>query len=194
MLSARVSFLATIRRLPSSLSSSSSSVCVSASFVSSTSPATAAWGGTRFLSNNNRLFSSEPNGSDSYTSSTSPIASSLDTNKYITGTVKFYGRQKCYGFIIPDNVNDIPNNADEIWVHRTSFDTPIPADDSPKRPYLHAGERVKFQLEEAPIVGVSNDENHMDLSTGGESPKPSRPKAINLVFENGQQIPLFRKK
>lgn len=124
-------------------------------------------------------------------------ATGNNDKKYITGSVKFYGRSRCYGFIIPDNIEDVPNNADEIWVHRTSFDTPYSADASPKRPYLYPGERVKFQLEMVEPNntgdGVADVEHPTDSSTE-ERPKVSRPKAINLVFANGRQVPLFRKK
>jgi cold shock CspA family protein len=94
--------------------------------------------------------------------------SSEEDGDYFTGKVKFYLRDKAYGFIVPDE-----NAMDEVWVHRTSLDTPHSPDEFPTRPYLQKDERVKFRMEEA-AVGQSS-------------------KAIDVLFENGRQVPLFRK-
>lgn len=91
--------------------------------------------------------------------------------EFLTGSVKFYIRNKAYGFIIPDD----PDRAgtEEVWVHRTSFDTPHSTDEFPTRPYLYKQERVKFRLEDPE----------------GDRTK----KAIDLTFANGKIVPLFRK-
>lgn len=88
--------------------------------------------------------------------------------EYQTGKVKFYLRDKAYGFIVPDDSME-----EEIWVHRTSIDTPHSPEEFPTRPYLQRDERVKFRVEPA--------------ATGQSS------KAVDVRFENGRQIPLFRK-
>ena len=49
---------------------------------------------------------------------------------------------KAYGFIIPDR-----DPSEEIWVHRTSIDTPHSPEDFPTRPYLVRNERVRFRVE-----------------------------------------------
>ena len=89
-------------------------------------------------------------------------------DEYLTGTVKFYIKNKAYGFIISDR-----DPSEEIWVHRKAIDTPHPTEEFPNRPYLLKDERVRFRVEP------------------GEPGKP--PKAVGLQFENGSQIPLFRK-
>ena len=90
-------------------------------------------------------------------------------DEYLTGKVKFYLKDKAYGFVIPDR-----DPTESIWIHRTSFDTPHSPVDFPSRPYLMKGERVRFRLEDAPP----------------ESEKSF--KAIDLKFENGRQVPLYR--
>ena len=90
-----------------------------------------------------------------------------------TGTVKFYLRNKAYGFIVPDDPQSVGHSG-EVWVHRTSFDTPHDPLDFPTRPYLLKNERVRFQ------IAPANDDGQTD-------------KAIRLVFENGREVPLYRK-
>eukprot|EP00980_Cylindrotheca_fusiformis_P015013 scaffold4127_cov126-Cylindrotheca_fusiformis.AAC.9 len=95
-----------------------------------------------------------------------------DDDDYFLGSVKFFIRNKSYGFIIPDDPASA--GASEIWVHRTSIDSPNhSSDEYPTRPYLYKNERVKFRIE-------------MDQ-------EGRRPKAANLKFENGKLVPLFRK-
>jgi cold shock CspA family protein len=94
--------------------------------------------------------------------------SSDEGGEYFTGKVKFYLRDKAYGFIVPDD-----GVVDEIWVHRTSLDTPHSPEEFPTRPYLQRDERVKFRVEKA-AAGQSS-------------------KATGVRFENGRQVPLFRK-
>ena len=90
---------------------------------------------------------------------------------FLTGTVKFYIRKKAYGFVIPDNPTEV--GSAEVWVHRTSIDTPHSAEEYPTRPYLYKDERVKFRVE---------------FDEEGRTPK-----ATDLTFENGKEVPLFRK-
>jgi len=59
-----------------------------------------------------------------------------------TGTVKFYLRDKGYGFINPDGRDDV-----DLFVHKSSIDSTLPkslADQSVRIPYLKKGERVRF--------------------------------------------------
>lgn len=85
-----------------------------------------------------------------------------------SGTVKFYLRSKAYGFIVPDS-----DPTSEIWVHRTSIDTPHSVEEFPTRPYLMKGESVKFRVE--------------------PGPQGQADKAVDVRFLNGRQIPLYRK-
>lgn len=95
--------------------------------------------------------------------------SSESTQDFQTGTVLFYLRNKAYGFITPDN-----DPSKQVWVHRTSFDSPHPDDAFPTRPYLLKGESVKFRIEPR---GSSDQAD----------------KAVDLRFANGRQVPLYRK-
>jgi len=95
------------------------------------------------------------------------FSSDTDKGDFLTGKVKFYLRDKAYGFIVPDG-----DASQEIWVHRTSLDTPHSPEKFPTRPYLLRDERVKFRVERA--AGKSD-------------------KAADVLFENGRQVPLFRK-
>ncbi|KAL3938866.1 MAG: hypothetical protein SGBAC_006305 [Bacillariaceae sp.] len=92
-------------------------------------------------------------------------------NDFLTGTVKFFIRKKAYGFVIPDDPAEAGSS--EVWVHRTSIDTPHSGEEYPTRPYLYKDERVKFRVE---------------FDEEGRTPK-----ATNLTFENGKEVPLFRK-
>jgi cold shock CspA family protein len=108
--------------------------------------------------------------SSSYFSTASSSSSSSD-EQHLTGLVKFFIRKSAYGFIIPDDPTAA--GAEEIWVHRTSFDSPHSTDEFPTRPYLYKNERVKFRI-------VMDGEGRT-------------PKAMDLTFENGKLVPLFRK-
>jgi cold shock CspA family protein len=99
------------------------------------------------------------------------------SDDFFTGSVKFYVRGKAYGFLIPDDPSKVPGGATEIWAHRTSFDTPHSADEFGTRPYLYKGERVKFRIQPETRDGD----------------KVAHDKAIDLRFEDGRQVPLFRK-
>jgi hypothetical protein len=79
-----------------------------------------------------------------------------------------------FGFVIPDDPLRA-GGASEVWVHRTSIDTPYSFDEFANRPYLLKGERVRFKI-------IPSDD------------KNDNPRASDLKFENGRQIPLFRKK
>jgi cold shock CspA family protein len=100
-----------------------------------------------------------------------------NSDDFFTGSVKFYVRGKAYGFLIPDDPSKVPGGATEIWAHRTSFDTPHSADEFGTRPYLYKGERVKFRIQPETRDGD----------------KVAHDKAIDLRFEDGRQVPLFRK-
>lgn len=89
-----------------------------------------------------------------------------------TGKVKFYLRDKAYGFVTPDD----PSFPSDIWIHRTSIDTPHSPESFPTRPYLIKDERIQFQIEKSAGDGAGQSD-----------------KAINVRFANGRQIPLYRK-
>jgi len=66
-----------------------------------------------------------------------------------SGTVKFYLRDKGYGFITPDNGNhnrnnNNNNNTNDVFVHRSGIATHVPIDVSASHPFLRKGERVRF--------------------------------------------------
>lgn len=119
---------------------------------------------SQITSNNNR-------GGVSCCYFSSTISNYNSSDDFLTGTVKFYIRKKAYGFIIPDDPAEAGTS--EIWVHRTSIDTPHSGEEYPTRPYLYKDERVKFRVE---------------FEEEGRTPK-----AMNLMFENGKEVPLFRK-
>jgi cold shock CspA family protein len=96
---------------------------------------------------------------------------STSSDEHLTGMVKFFIRKSAYGFLIPDD--PAAAGASEIWVHRTSFESPHSTDEFPTRPYLYKNERVKFRIE---------------IDEQGRTPK-----ATGLTFENGKLVPLFRK-
>jgi len=97
----------------------------------------------------------------------------FSSEDYLSGTVKFYLRDKAYGFITVDDP-EAAGGSPDVWVHRTSLDTSYTPEEFPTRPYLYKNERVKFRV-------VTPEE-------GGNSLK-----AVDVKFENGREIPLFRK-
>jgi cold shock CspA family protein len=107
-----------------------------------------------------------------FSTTSTPDSGSVDS-EFVTGTVKFYLRDRLFGFITADD--PLKAGAAEIWVHRTSIDCPHSFEEFPNRPYLYKNERVKFRV--VPAEGETQT-----------------PKAIDLRFENGRQVPLFRKK
>jgi len=133
----------------------------------------------------------------SSTETTTTTNNNDDDGTYLTGTVKFYLRNRLFGFIIPD---DPLVAGPEVWVHRTSIQTPYSFEEFPNRPYLQKNERVKFQIEYDDGNSDDNKNNNDDVigsssgdSTGEHSERENKPKAVNVMFENGRQIPLFRK-
>jgi hypothetical protein len=119
-----------------------------------------------------------------------------NTTKVMTGTVKFYIREKAYGFIIPDATTETttttstttgtPPSSKEVWVHRSSLDTPHSPNEFPTRPYLLKNERVRFQIQPKTATATTT-------ATGGERNTSSSDVAMNVRFENGRQVPLYRK-
>jgi cold shock CspA family protein len=101
---------------------------------------------------------------------------------YITGTVKFYLRDKLYGFIIPDDPMEIGGH-NEVWFHRSGIQSSYSYQESPARPYLRQRERVKFRLLPREPV-AENQETNGKLSA----------TAVDIVYENGRLVPLFRQK
>lgn len=100
------------------------------------------------------------------------------------GTVKFYLRNKAYGFLEVDSP-DLANGEKEVFVHRSSFLTEHSIKDGfISRPFLNEGERVRFRLE------PNNSKDDVDSKDGAK--KPSM-RAKEVTFEDGKQIPLYRK-
>jgi len=79
-------------------------------------------------------------------SSTTTTTSSSQPPHNQTGTVKFFLRNKGFGFIQPDG-----GAATDVFVHRLGIhcQPPVPADQlakSPRWPYLKKGERVRYAV------------------------------------------------
>jgi cold shock CspA family protein len=103
---------------------------------------------------------------------------------YLTGTVKFYLRNKAYGFLEVDSA-DLPNGEKEVFVHRSSFVTEHSMKDGfVSRPFLNEGERVRFRLE------PNNNKDNVDNKDSAKKPTM---RATEVTFEDGRQIPLYRK-
>jgi cold shock CspA family protein len=79
--------------------------------------------------------------------------------------VKFYVRDKSFGFISPDS-----GQAD-VFVHRTGIVSSVPIDVSAHYPFLRKGERVRFEA--VPDTGMI--------------------KATRVTWVNGTSIPPLRK-
>lgn len=84
-----------------------------------------------------------------------------------TGTVKFYMRDKGYGFINPDGRDDV-----DLFVHRNNIDCSVKLNErilsqSIRFPYLKRGERVRF---------VVTDNNGLETAT-------------NVTWLDGKKIP-----
>jgi cold shock CspA family protein len=122
-----------------------------------------------------------------------------DTNQlvqqpYLTGTIKFYLREKLYGFIIPDDPMAAGGNA-EVWFHRSGIQSPLSFQESPTRPYLRQRERVKFRLQ--PRESSGNADTTAEVDADGKKEENIRKQnatAVDVIFENGSEVPLFRQK
>lgn len=82
-----------------------------------------------------------------------------------TGTVKFYLREKGYGFIQPDG------GGADCFVHRSGLVSDVPTDVSLQHPFLRKGERVRYEA--IPDTGLD--------------------KATQVTWLNGQPIPPLRR-
>jgi CspA family cold shock protein len=83
----------------------------------------------------------------------------------VTGTVKFYNREKAFGFIQPDG------GGTDIFVHRSGIVSPLAVEESMRHPYLREGERVRFERK---------SDSGLD-------------KAVEVCWLNGNPVPPLRK-
>jgi CspA family cold shock protein len=83
----------------------------------------------------------------------------------VAGTVKFYNREKAFGFIQPDG------GGADIFVHRSGIVSPLSVEESMRHPYLREGERVQF-------------ERRVDSGLD---------KAVDVTWLNGNPVPPLRK-
>mmetsp|Transcript_2180 Transcript_2180/g.4770 ORF Transcript_2180/g.4770 Transcript_2180/m.4770 type:complete len:224 (-) Transcript_2180:80-751(-) len=107
-------------------------------------------------------------------SSTTTTASESDADNddgFVTGRVKFFDRNKLFGFANPFNEPSM-----DVFFHRTDFVTDLPYDDFPRNPFLQKNEKIRFKLEY-----VKED--------GGTE----QPKAKEITFLNGKPIPPLRR-
>ncbi|KAG7345902.1 cold-shock DNA-binding domain protein [Nitzschia inconspicua] len=184
---AAVASMTVVRTASTTTSASSATAPTKKLFGEMTPISVSSWGEKSLLqqqfninNNNNhqhRSFSSDNNNNDSDDVSTTTTATTTTTDDdgpYLTGTVKFYLRNKLYGFIIPDDPL-AANGHNEVWFHRTNIQSPHSFDEFPSRPYLMKQERVKFRLQP------------------GNGTTSQSPTAFDITFENGRTVPLFRK-
>ena len=71
----------------------------------------------------------------------------------VSGTVKFYSRNKAYGFIVPDQ------GGEDVFVHRTAFQS---TSNDPRYPFLKRGERVSFSVSDGSSVPQATDVTFVD--------------------------------
>lgn len=71
----------------------------------------------------------------------------------VTGTVKFYSRNKAYGFIVPDQ------GGEDVFVHRTAFQS---TSNDARYPFLKRGERVSFSVSDESSVPQATQVTFVD--------------------------------
>jgi cold shock CspA family protein len=84
--------------------------------------------------------------------------------KYATGTVKFYHRERLFGFISMDKA---PRGTKDIFVQRSHIRSHLDFAYSPRNPFLLRGDRVRFALEE-----VDGQLKAMDVTALDRRPIP----------------------
>jgi CspA family cold shock protein len=94
-----------------------------------------------------------------------------------TGTVKFYDRDKSFGFILPDS-----GQAD-VFVHRSGIASGVPLSVSAHYPFLREGERVRFEAR--PVEGMIKATNVTWLN--GTMIPPLRRNHLGMVLEKSQR-------
>lgn len=86
---------------------------------------------------------------------------------FVTGTVKFYDKNKLYGFVKP---HEAPK--EEIYFHRIDFVTPLNFEEFPKAPTLFGGDKIRFRVQQMP-EGTN--------------------RAREIMLQNGKPIPPLRR-
>jgi cold shock CspA family protein len=94
-----------------------------------------------------------------------------------TGTVKFYDRDKSYGFIVPDS-----GHAD-VFVHRSGIVSDVPLSVSAHYPFLRKGERVRFETR--PVDGMIKAAEVTWVD--GRTIPPLRKNHLGMVLEKAQK-------
>lgn len=88
-----------------------------------------------------------------------------DDGDFVTGTVKFYNRQKFYGF-----VNPLKDPTLDVFLHRGDIVSDLDKETHPANPFLKPGEHIRFKIET--VDGL--------------------PHAKEITFATGRPIPPLR--
>jgi cold shock CspA family protein len=123
---------------------------------------------------------------DSTADTTSDDRNDMNKPVYATGTVKFYHRQRLFGFVTMDKA---PRGTPDIFVKRSQIRSTLDFEYSPRNPFLIRGDRIRFVLEE-----VDGQLRAMDVTALDRRPIPPlrhsywRNKTNGLYRQLGEDV------